>query len=567
MATQPINYDALARQARSPATGTVDYSALADEARKPQGIPGIDTPIPGSQPGHLVPGNNPAERSAYIKSHPELQQANRAAGTAGLTPPEPQGSAASRFASGIVSPITGPAKEIKTYVTDPKSWVTQNSNKGLPGAPQVPGESIAGQVAQGDIAGAAGSAVGEVGLTSALGKLTGPETLDEPGVPVTGKGSLKRTAGTAKAFAKGAAKAAPGAALEAAKDLNVFKPLRAPIEALEKIGTAGAEGAKAYRTANPLPLDVPPPVWRGATKGDVVGMEAPEPQPYAPPQVIPKEPPMGMDIEGNLRPGPMRSGRRVGPAPPPEPIPEPTPREPLWQWAQRGMPPPEANTPSSIEPPTEPPSFARGFAPGTGEPAEPMMPPPTPRTPIWANSPPPEANIPAPIEPIPSQFASGRKVPTGEPMPSPEPIEAPSESEPSTSTQGAAIPPQVAATPAGEAPPAVSRETAEIPNKTGVMPPPEAMSESALPTRQQMAPLPEIDKFEMNRLAHARAQELDLPGSPAGKQGHPNLSQAAKAIYGVKSWSELDVPQMRAIYEFMDTNGDVPHSLDDLRAK
>ena len=64
-----------------------------------------------------------------------------------------------------------------------------------------------------------------------------------------------------------------------------------------------------------------------------------------------------------------------------------------------------------------------------------------------------------------------------------------------------------------------------------------------------LTPLAPIDKFEMNRMAHARAQELNLPGSPAGKSGHPNLSAMAKKKFGVNSWADLSVDQMRQVYD------------------
>lgn len=69
-----------------------------------------------------------------------------------------------------------------------------------------------------------------------------------------------------------------------------------------------------------------------------------------------------------------------------------------------------------------------------------------------------------------------------------------------------------------------------------------------------------IDKFEMNRMIHARAQELALPGSPAGSNGHPQLSMAAKAHFGVASLSQLTVDQMRKLYDFLDENKRLPVS-------
>lgn len=75
--------------------------------------------------------------------------------------------------------------------------------------------------------------------------------------------------------------------------------------------------------------------------------------------------------------------------------------------------------------------------------------------------------------------------------------------------------------------------------------------------------LPPITKFELNRLAHARAQEYILPGSPAGKSGHSQLSQAARDCFN-SSWSELDVDQMRSIYDFMERFRRLPFSSADL---
>ena len=67
-----------------------------------------------------------------------------------------------------------------------------------------------------------------------------------------------------------------------------------------------------------------------------------------------------------------------------------------------------------------------------------------------------------------------------------------------------------------------------------------------------------ITKFEMNRMVHARAQELHLTGSPAGQSGHPQLSRTATHIYGVSSFSDLNVDQMRAIYEYLDKHRRLP---------
>ena len=77
-------------------------------------------------------------------------------------------------------------------------------------------------------------------------------------------------------------------------------------------------------------------------------------------------------------------------------------------------------------------------------------------------------------------------------------------------------------------------------------------------TAKKDSPLDPIDKMEMNRMAHARAQELRLPGSPPGKNGHRNLSIAANNLYGVRSWSDLNVDQMKKIYTFLDDRKRLP---------
>lgn len=58
---------------------------------------------------------------------------------------------------------------------------------------------------------------------------------------------------------------------------------------------------------------------------------------------------------------------------------------------------------------------------------------------------------------------------------------------------------------------------------------------------------PAFSWAEMNRMVHARAHEMELPGSPAGTNGHPNLSEIAKKVYGVKSWGNLSVDQMNEV--------------------
>lgn len=70
--------------------------------------------------------------------------------------------------------------------------------------------------------------------------------------------------------------------------------------------------------------------------------------------------------------------------------------------------------------------------------------------------------------------------------------------------------------------------------------------------------MPPVDKFELNRMIHARAQELALPGSTAGKNGHQMLSLAAKSHFGTKSFSELSLENMRKLYDFMDSKRRLP---------
>jgi hypothetical protein len=73
-----------------------------------------------------------------------------------------------------------------------------------------------------------------------------------------------------------------------------------------------------------------------------------------------------------------------------------------------------------------------------------------------------------------------------------------------------------------------------------------------------MPPLKPVTKFELNRMLHARAQELNLPGSPAGKSGHPQLHNAARSAFGVNSVADLDVARMQKLYEFLDAKKRMP---------
>jgi len=69
---------------------------------------------------------------------------------------------------------------------------------------------------------------------------------------------------------------------------------------------------------------------------------------------------------------------------------------------------------------------------------------------------------------------------------------------------------------------------------------------------------------DLNRQAHALAQDLELPGSPAGKNGHALLSKAAKDVYGVPSYANLSYEQKLAIHEYMLKTKRVPTSPRDL---
>ena len=71
-----------------------------------------------------------------------------------------------------------------------------------------------------------------------------------------------------------------------------------------------------------------------------------------------------------------------------------------------------------------------------------------------------------------------------------------------------------------------------------------------MPTEPTLSPLPPIDKFEGNRLLHARAKELELPGSPAGsnKGAHDYLHNLAVKRFGVSSVMDLTPEQMKELH-------------------
>ena len=90
-------------------------------------------------------------------------------------------------------------------------------------------------------------------------------------------------------------------------------------------------------------------------------------------------------------------------------------------------------------------------------------------------------------------------------------------------------------------------------------------SEGSMPTVQSVKhPAAHTDLI---RQAHALAQELDLPGSPAGTNGHPILSKAARDVYGVNSYSKLSYEQKLALHEYMLTNHTAPTGPQDLLPK
>lgn len=70
--------------------------------------------------------------------------------------------------------------------------------------------------------------------------------------------------------------------------------------------------------------------------------------------------------------------------------------------------------------------------------------------------------------------------------------------------------------------------------------------------------LKSVNKFELNRMIHARAQEMHLMHSPAGQRAHPQLLQSAQRCFGVKSWSDMSVDQMKKMYDFLEERKRLP---------
>lgn len=129
-----------------------------------------------------VPGNTPVERRRYLQSHPEAAKLNREEGLKEFRGEPTEDSTGSRFIKGLVSPITGAASDVGQWFGDiGRGARTPDMNRmpGLQGAPFIPiGESQAGQVATGDIAGAVGSGIGQAGVVAGLAKGIGPKRLD-----------------------------------------------------------------------------------------------------------------------------------------------------------------------------------------------------------------------------------------------------------------------------------------------------------------------------------------------------------------------------------------------------
>ena len=63
-----------------------------------------------------------------------------------------------------------------------------------------------------------------------------------------------------------------------------------------------------------------------------------------------------------------------------------------------------------------------------------------------------------------------------------------------------------------------------------------------------------MSKMEINRAIHARVQEWDLPGSPAGQKAPGMLSKVAQSNYGTKNFWALSPDQMMEIHEYLDKN-------------
>lgn len=125
-------------------------------------------------------------------------------------------------------------------------------------------------------------------------------------------------ASTVSSFARGAAAEVPAATLAGLEDLNIIRPTAAVVKptkqiiqaGIRRVGTDKAAAARAEQLANPPPIPERVRLAREAfEKARAEDAKA------APTEFQPVQHPMGMDIEGNMRPGPLKSGRRVGPVP------------------------------------------------------------------------------------------------------------------------------------------------------------------------------------------------------------------------------------------------------------
>lgn len=192
----------------------------------------------------------------------------------------------------------------------------------------------------------------------------------------------------------------------------------------------------------------------------------------------------------------------------------------------------------------------------------------TPAAPIppvqWHTPQPEQGFTPAPPMPGPSRFAPSvqpgpqtapvppvifNKAPTAAPLPTVPPV---AWHTPEPATPLPTIPPV-------PGPNRFAPSAQPIP-QTAPIPPVQFNNRFASPEAEgeSLPGIQPLSKFEMNRMAHARAQEMNLPGSPAKTSGHPQLSQAAKDVYGVGSWSDLSTEQMKSIHNFMDANKRMP---------
>lgn len=164
------------------------------------------------------------------------------------------------------------------------------------------------------------------------------------------------------------------------------------------------------------------------------------------------------------------------------------------------------------------------------------------RDPVWSNMP-PAANRFEDLSPISGQLPSGR-VP-GQPKPS-----APAQPR-SPIWEG--MPDQMPHALPEVKPIASSLPSGRVPGKTAF-----DLAEERNMVNAPAEPLRPIEQFEMNRMMHARAQEMNLPGSPAGKSAHPQLRKVAREVFGESSWSKLDAKQIRKVYDFLEAKKRLP---------